>query len=135
MNTFSLQILAAGRPFYQGECESLVLPLTVGQYGIKADHSNVIAGIVPGLLMYRDELGNEVQAEVSDGMVKVDHNEVLVLVETVELPEEIDAHRAELAAERAREELLQKRSRQEYLLAQAGLARATSRLKVSKMRK
>ncbi len=135
MNTFNLHILAADRPFYEGECESLMLPLTTGEYGVKANHSNMIAGVVPGLLMYRDDLGNEVNAVVSEGMVKVDHNEVLVLVDTVELPEEIDANRAERAAAHAREALLQKRSRQEYLMAQTELARATSRLKVSKMRK
>lgn len=135
MNTFNLHILAAERPFFEGECESLMLPLTTGEYGIKANHSNMIAGVVPGFLMYRDELGNEVNAVVSEGMIKVDHNEVLVLVDTVELPEEIDANRAERAAAHAKEILLQKRSRQEYLMAQTELARATSRLKVSKMRK
>lgn len=135
MNTFNLHILAADRPFYEGECESLVLPITEGQYGIKANHSNMIAGVVPGPLMYRDEVGDEVNAVVSEGMIKVDHNEVLVLVDTIELPEEIDTNRAERAAAHAKEELLKKRSRQEYLMAQTELARATSRLKVSKMRK
>ena len=57
------------------------------------------------------------------------------MVDTVERPEEIDVNRAQRAAAEAKEEMLKKRSRQEYMKAQMELARATSRLRVSKMRK
>jgi len=55
---------------------------------------------------------------------------VLVLVDSVERPEEIDAARARREADQAREAMLQKKSRQEYQLAQASLARAMNRLRV-----
>ena len=45
-------------------------------------------------------------------------------------PEEIDAIRAQRAADEAREAILQKRSAQEYRMAQANLARALNRLRV-----
>ena len=63
-------------------------------------------------------------------MVKVERNDVLVLVDSVERPEEIDAARARREADEAREAMLQRKSRQEYQLAQATLARALNRLKV-----
>ena len=135
MNTFELHILAAERSFYEGDCESLVLPLTEGMYGIQANHLNMVAGIVPGELTYRVPGGTDQHAACSRGMVMVEDNVVTVLVDTVEHPDEIDVHRAERAAAEAKEALLQKRSRQEYMKAQMELARATSRLKVSKMRK
>lgn len=69
-------------------------------------------------------------AAVSAGMVKVENNEVLVLVDSAERPEEIDAARAQREADQAREALLQKRSRQEHQIAQAALARALNRLRV-----
>ena len=47
-----------------------------------------------------------------------------------ERPEEIDANRARRAADQAKEALLQKRSIQEYRVAQYNLARAMSRLRV-----
>ena len=47
-----------------------------------------------------------------------------------ERPEEIDANRARRAADRAKEAMLQKRSIQEYRVAQYNLARAMSRLQV-----
>ena len=135
MNTFELHILAAERSFYEGPCESLILPLTEGMYGIQANHVNMIAGIVPGELTYRVPGGADEHAACSRGMVKVENNEVTVLVDTVERPEEIDVNRAQRAADEAKEELLKKRSRQEYMKAQMELARAMTRLRVSKLKK
>ena len=135
MNTFELHILAAERSFYEGPCESLILPLTEGMYGIQANHVNMIAGVVPGELTYRVPGGVDEHAACSRGMVKVENNEVTVLVDTVERPEEIDVNRAQRAADEAKEELLKKRSRQEYMKAQMELARATTRLRVSKLKK
>ena len=60
----------------------------------------------------------------------MEDNDVLVLVDTAERPEEIDANRARRAADQAREALLQKKSIQEYRTAQTNLARALNRLKV-----
>ena len=135
MNTFELHILAAERSFYEGPCESLILPLTEGMYGIQANHVNMIAGVVPGELTYRVPGGVDEHAACSRGMVKVENNEVTVLVDTVERPEEIDVNRAQRAADEAKEELLKKRSRQEYMKAQMELSRAMSRLRVSKLKK
>lgn len=135
MNTFELHILAAERSFYEGPCESLVLPTTEGMYGIQANHLNMVAGVVPGEITYRVPGGQDKHAACSRGMVKVEDNVVTVLVDTAEHPEEIDVRRAERAAAEAKEEILKKRSRQEYMKAQMELARATSRLKVSKLKK
>ena len=134
MNTFELHILAAERSLYEGPCESLIVPTTEGLYGIQANHLNMIAGIVPGEITYRVPGGADEHASCSRGMVKVENNEVTVLVDTAERPEEIDVNRAKRAADEAKEELLNKKSRQEYMKAQMELARATSRLRVSRIR-
>ena len=130
--TFRLRVLAADKPFYEGECISLVVPTPYGEQGILAHHSNMIAAIVPGVLRGQFP-GRPLQmAAVSGGLVKVEDNEVLVLVDTAERPEEIDANRAKRAEAQAREALLQRKSIQEYRSAQAHLARALNRLKVSR---
>lgn len=129
MNSFNLHILAADKTFYEGECNSLVIPTIEGQYGIQAYHRNTIAAIVPGVLELTTSNNKRITAAVSDGLAKIEDNEVLILVDTAERPEEIDANRAKRAADRAKEEMLQKKSIQEYRLAQANLARAVSRLK------
>ena len=130
MSTFRVHILAASHTFYDGECESLVIPTPRGQYGILDGHSNVISAIVPGTMSYRIP-GEETKiAAVSSGLIKIENNEVLVLVDSAERPEEIDANRAKEAADAAREALLQKQSIREYRTAQTNLARAIARLRV-----
>lgn len=130
MDCFQVYILAADCAFYEGPCESLVVPALEGQYGILAHHSNIIGAIVPGMLSYQIPGEPVKTAAVSEGLIKVENNEVLVLVDTVERPEDIDANRAKRAADEAKEAMLQKRSMQEYRMAQANLARAITRLRV-----
>ena len=130
MEAFQVHILAADHTFYEGPCESLVVPTVDGEAGILAHHCNIIAAVVPGELRCRTPEGEEYRAAVSEGLVKVEGGDVLVLVDSAERPEEIDANRARRAADRAREEMIQKRSIQEYRMAQANLARALNRLRV-----
>ena len=108
----------------------MTIPASDGERGILAHHSSMMAAVVPGILRWQPP-GQPVQlAAVSPGMVKVENNEVLVLVDSAERPEEIDEARARWEADQAREAILQKKSRQEYQLAQASLARALNRLRV-----
>lgn len=132
MNTFTLVILAAEKPLYDGECTSLVIPTLYGQQGILAMHSNMIGAIVPGILKFTLPTGKEIVAAVSEGIIKVENNHVLLLVDTAERPEEIDANRAQRSADEAKEAILQKKSIQDYYMAQSKMARAISRLKVKK---
>ena len=85
---------------------------------------------MPGTLTYRTPDGETVTAAVSPGLVKVEDNDVLVLVESAERPEEIDANRARRDADAAKEAMLQQHSLREYRTAQANLARAINRLRV-----
>ena len=132
MNTFTLVVLAAEKPFYEGECTSLVIPTINGQYGVLANHHNMIVAIVPGTLKITDNNGEETLAAVSSGITKVEDNHVLILVDTIERPEEIDENRAKRSAEEAKEAILQKKSIQDYHAAQAKMARAINRLRVKK---
>lgn len=134
MNKFTLDMFAAEKPFFQGECISIVVPISDGQYGILANHSNMIAAIVPGVVKITDVNGEEIVAAVSEGMVKAENNHVLLLVDTAERPEEIDENWARRSAEEAKEAILQKKSIKDYYAAQAKMARAINRLKVKKVR-
>ena len=130
MDIFQVHILAADRTFYEGPCVSLTIPTSDGEQGILAHHSPMIAAVQTGTLRWQAPGGEVELAAVSPGMVKVEKNEVLVLVDSAERPEEIDEARARREADQAREALLQKKSRQEYQLAQGSLARALNRLRV-----
>ena len=134
MDTFEVHILAADKTLYEGPCVSLTIPASDGERGILAHHSSMRAAIVPGMLRYQPPGQGTQLLAVSPGMVKVEANEVLVLVDSAERPEEIDAARARREADQAYEAILQKKSRQEHQLAQASLARALNRLRVKKAR-
>ena len=45
MNSFILNITASSGEFYQGSCESMVLPVKDGVYGVQAGHSPVLVAI------------------------------------------------------------------------------------------
>jgi len=128
--TFELHIYAADKIFYEGSCVSLILPTIEGQYGVLPHHRNLISAVVPGMLSYQPAEGEERLASVSSGLVKIEHDQVWVLVDSAERPEDIDAHRAELAAQEAKAALAQKHSAREYYDAKASLARALGRLEV-----
>lgn len=130
MKTFQLKVLAPDHPYYEGDCQSLIITTMTGEYGILADHSNLITAVSPGTLKFRTPNGDEYLAAVSKGILKVENNRVLILVNTIENPDEIDEKRALRAEEEAKEALLQKKSMQDYRLAQAKMARAANRLKV-----
>ena len=130
MNTFTLHLLGADRLFYEGQCYSVTVPASDGQYGVLSGHANLITAIVPGELTFTVPGDEPVTVAVAAGIMKVEDNDVLILVDSVLRPEEIDADRAREEAAAAREALMQKKSRQEYRSAQAQLARAVTKLKV-----
>ncbi len=132
MNNFKLTVLSAENTFYEGECVSLIIPTTQGQYGIQANHRNMISAIVPGMMKFTLPDGSARVAAVSEGIVKVESNEALILVDSAEKPEEIDVNRAKRSAAAAKEAILQKKSMRDYYAAQAQMARAVNRLKVKK---
>ncbi|MBE5925333.1 MAG: ATP synthase F1 subunit epsilon [Lachnospiraceae bacterium] len=128
MNTFTLRIIACDRIFYDGECETLVFPGADGKMGIMANHESMTTAVEIGEIKFRTPDGEEHVAITSDGILKVDNNQVDILVYSCERPEEIDEFRAKEAKERAMEQLAGKQSVMEYHISRASLARAMARL-------
>lgn len=148
MQEFELRFLAADRNFYEGPCESLVVPLSDGEKGILAGHANMMGAIVPGEIHMQiedyedylpdkkeidpDEIQNRtdgiVDVVVSSGLIKVENGVVTILVDSAELPHEIDEKRARKAAEMAKEEVLQNKGIIEHRTAEGALSRALARL-------
>lgn len=131
MNTFYLKVIASDRTFFAGKCQKLTVPAPDGEFGIMAHHENSVVAITMGEMRITDEEGKVITAIVGTGFVQMMNNRVTVLVDTAELPEEVDIRRAEEAKVRAEEQLRQKQSIQEYHHSQASLARAMSRLKLT----
>ncbi len=132
MNTFRLKIYEADSTFFDGECESLVFPSPEGMYGVQAHHKNMVSAVSDGIASYILPGGEKKYAAVSDGIIKIEKNEVLMLVNTAEHPEDVDANAAKREAEEAKEVLLQKRSNLAYKAAREKIARELTRIKLTK---
>lgn len=135
MKPFNLRVLSPDHPYYEGQCESLVITTTEGEYGVLADHSNTIIAVAPGTIkikpLYDSGAPKEpMTAAVSYGVIKIENNQVLVLVNSIENPEEIDEARALRDVEAAKEAMLHQQSEKDYIMAKARMARAMNRLKV-----
>ena len=96
MNSFILNITASSGEFYQGSCESMVLPVKDGVYGVQAGHSPVLVAIHMGMLKFTVD-GETREILVGDGIAEVTPTFVLLLVDSAERPEDIDKNRAEAA--------------------------------------
>ena len=128
--TFYLEIIASDRKFFTGECEEMVFPAIDGSRGILPGHEAMITALEAGEMKFKVN-GQWKYAAVSEGFVEIMPNNVILLADTVELPEEIDINRANEAKLRAQEKLRQKQSIKEYYQTQASLNRAMNRLKVT----
>ncbi len=128
--TFYLEIIAADRIFFQGDCEHLVITAIDGLLGILAGHEPLVTSLPTGELKYMVD-GVWKHAAISEGFIEVMPDKAVILADSCELPEEIDIKRAEEARQRAEEMLRQKQSIREYYETQAALNRAINRLKIS----
>ena len=130
MNSFILNITASSGEFYQGSCESMVLPVKDGVYGVQAGHSPVLVAIHMGMLKFTVD-GETREILVGDGIAEVTPTFVLLLVDSAERPEDIDKNRAEAARIRAEERLQHKQSMHEYHQTKIALDRAMQRLQTA----
>lgn len=130
MNSFILNITASSGEFYQGSCESMVLPVKDGVYGVQAGHSPVLVAIHMGMLKFTVD-GETREILVGDGIDEVTPTFVLLLVDSAERPEDIDKNRAEAARIRAEERLQHKQSMHEYYQTKIALDRAMQRLQTA----
>lgn len=130
MNSFILNITASSGEFYQGSCESMVLPVKDGVYGVQAGHSPVLVAIHMGMLKFTVD-GETREILVGDGIAEVTPTFVLLLVDSAERPEDIDKKRAEAARIRAEERLQHKQSMHEYYQTKIALDRAMQRLQTA----
>lgn len=131
MKSFHLNITSSAGCFYDGPCESLVLPTDDGAYGILADHESQVIGICIGELRY--QAGGVWQTVVvGQGYGRSGGNRVTIVVDSAERPEDVDENRARAAKQRAEERLALKMSQKEYYQSKLAMTRAMARLKAKK---
>ncbi|MCD7742441.1 MAG: ATP synthase F1 subunit epsilon [Ruminococcus sp.] len=129
-NSFKLDILAADKYFYSGDCEEIIFPSIDGSMGVLPGHEPMICCLSQGEVQFRVD-GVWKRAIVSEGFLEIMPTFVKMFADTVERPEDIDLVRAEAAKERAEERLRQQLSTRQYAHTQAALRRAMARIKAA----
>ena len=129
-SSFQLSVLTPERTFFEGAVEMLILHSTDGEIGILPNHAPEVITIVESELRFLID-GKWRWAAASSGFATVTQDQVLVMLQTAEWPEDIDIKRAERDEYEAKERLRQQKSMEEYRMAHSMLARAMVRLRVS----
>ena len=90
MESFHLEILSPERPFYKGDCVSLVVPVSDGMMGVMAHHEPLTAAILDGELQFTTPDGERKVCVVSRGMLDISQNDARILCDSALAPDEVD---------------------------------------------
>ncbi len=128
-NLFTLKIITPDRVFYQGEVAMVEFNTTEGEIGVLKKHVPTTVIVSPGVLTITESDGTK-EAALHAGFAEILQDEVVILAEIIEWPEEIDEDRAQRAKERAEERLRSKTPETDILRAETALQRAMARIHV-----
>ncbi len=128
---FHLRIITPERLFYEGDVDMVEFNTTEGEIGVLPGHIPLTVIVKPGILVISEKDG-EKEAALHAGFAEILPEGITILAEIIEWPEEIDAHRAEEAMNRAKERLMSKTPETDIMRAETALLRAMARIQVLK---
>lgn len=128
---FKLQVITPDKKFYDGDVTMVELTTTEGQIGIYKNHIPLTAIVAPGVLTIHEE-NEEKKAALHAGFIEILPEEVIIMAETVEWPDEIDVNRAEEARIRAERRIKETNGEIDIARAELAYKRALVRLSVAK---
>lgn len=128
-NKFNLKILTPDRVFFEGEADMVEMSTTNGDIGVYKNHVPTTYIVIPGVLSIHED-GTMREAALHSGFAEVLLDQVTILAEAAEWPDEIDVERARRARERAEERLSDRTSDIDVARAQLALRRSLVRMKV-----
>ena len=128
---FELKIITPERVFYEGQVTMVEFNTTEGEMGIYKGHIPTTVIIDPGVLTITEpeQLKN---AALLSGFAQILPDEVTILAEIVEWPDEIDEARANAAKERAEERIKNRDPETDMVRAEVALQRAIARIELLK---
>lgn len=128
---FLVEIITPERSFFCDSVLSIIFPTNDGQISVQKGHESEVFTVIPGEA--KINTGKKwLMCSVAEGFLEVRPDETIMFTQAAEWPEEIDVKRAERARERAEERLRQKKSEEEYRRSKIALARAMTRLSLTK---
>ena len=132
-NILKLTIITPEKEFYAGEILELVTENDFGRLGFLPEHIAMVTVLKPSTTTFTQKDGKKLKAFTSSGILSIKNNEIRLMCDAAEWPEDIDVKRAEAAKQRAEQRLNENSSEVSVDRAQVALMRALMRLKTSKM--
>jgi F-type H+-transporting ATPase subunit epsilon len=133
MATLHLEIVTSEKTVFEGEVDQVTVPGGDGVMGVLANHAPVLSTLKPGELRIRRGTTVE-EFAIGGGFVDIHDNKVIILADSAERADEIDASRAEAARTRA-EEILRSApttAKEDVFRMEAALRRSQVRLNVAR---
>lgn len=129
-NRLRLEVITPGGVVFRDEVEYVEAPGALGYFGVLPGHAPFLGQIRTGRLRYRKEEADHFLA-VHWGFLEVLDDEVIVLAETAERPEDIDLKRAAGSLKRARERHGEFGAAYDVDRGQQAIARAEARIEAA----
>jgi F-type H+-transporting ATPase subunit epsilon len=127
----TLELATPTRLVVTAEVDEVVVPGSLGYFGVLPGHAPLLATLGTGEVTYRVSR-EEYHVAVSGGFAEVRNDKVIILADVAETPADIDRARAERARDRAEARLSGRQQEEvDYTRAMCALARAQIRLQVA----
>ena len=76
-----IEIITPDKKIYSGEIELVKVPGTNGSFEVLNNHAPIISSLEKGQIKVIEKAGNESFFEINSGVIEVQNNKIIVLVE------------------------------------------------------
>lgn len=128
-NKFALKVMCPDRTFFKGEADMVEMNTTEGYIGVYPGHIPIATVLAPGILVIHND-GELKRAALHSGFARISPDNIMILAEVAEWPDEIDLNRAEEARVRAERRLSGTESGIDIKRAEAALKRSLTRISI-----
>lgn len=127
--TFQVNMVSADEALFNGEVVRLSATTQVGEVGVLAGHTPLLATLKPGQVRLLLSDGTEEVMYISGGFIEVQPEQTLILADAAERAQFLDESKIQAAKARAEEVMRNsQRSKTDYAHAQLELAQASAKL-------
>lgn len=134
MKKLNLAVITPERTVFTDEVDMVVVPAIEGDIGVLSGHVPLFTKIKPGEIMIKK--GNdESYLAVTGGFLEVLGDNVNILADYAIRAEEVEQAKAEEAKRRAEKLMEERRTKEEFAIAQAEFLKAVLELKIARKRK
>lgn len=128
-NILRLTIVTPEKQFYSGEVVEVVTENEIGGLGFLPQHVPMVTVLRPSVTIFTQKDGKKLKAFTSSGILNIINDDIKLMCDACEWPEEVDAKRAEESKIRAELRLKEATGGINIERAKVALMRALMRLR------